>query len=407
MSADSPAGDGPSQQVPYTLFSGPARSGIRTAGRQRLAQAMRASRAVTLDLMQAWQQALPRLELPRDPGLNPPLWEWGHLAWFQEWWTLRHPAPHDGMQGVADGPGFAPALLPGADRLYNSSAVPHSARWCLDLPDARRTQAYLAEVLERSLQALAAAPDESDASLYFWRLALMHEDMHNEASLYMAQGLGLALPQSLWHGLGRLATGAQPAAGLQIAVPAQTWTLGQQGPGFAFDNEYGPHPVELEAFSIDAQALSWDRYLPFLEATGHAPGPGLRRERGLWQVRSQGRWQAVDLRAPVVHVNAHDAQAWCHWAGRRLPTEAEWECAAHAPGFAWGAVWEWTASAFAPYPGFAAHPYRDYSAPWWHSHRVLRGACAATSAHVADVRYRNFFVPARRDVFAGLRTVAL
>jgi EgtB-related family protein len=89
-----------------------------------------------------------------------------------------------------------------------------------------------------------------------------------------------------------------------------------------------------------------------------------------------------------------------------LPTEAEWECASQQPDFEWGQVWEWTASQFAPYPGFEVHPYRDYSEPWWHNHRVLRGACAATSAHVVDVRYRNFFVPERRDIFAGFRSVA-
>jgi EgtB-related family protein len=133
----------------------------------------------------------------------------------------------------------------------------------------------------------------------------------------------------------------------------------------------------------------------------------VRGAQGDWQVRRFGQWQAMDLNAPVVHANAADAQAWCEWAGRRLPTEAEWACAAHSPDFAWGQVWEWTASDFAPYPGFVAHPYRDYSEPWWHGHRVLRGACAATSAHVVDVRYRNFFVPERRDIFAGFRSVKL
>ena len=120
-------------------------------------------------------------------------------------------------------------------------------------------------------------------------------------------------------------------------------------------------------------------------------------------------WQAqpLDLDAPARHLTFFEAQAWCQWAGRRLPTEAEWECAAQQPGWVWGQVWEWTASDFAPYPGFEVHPYRDYSAPWWHGHRVLRGACAATSANVVDVRYRNFFVPERRDIFAGFRSVAV
>jgi EgtB-related family protein len=132
----------------------------------------------------------------------------------------------------------------------------------------------------------------------------------------------------------------------------------------------------------------------------------VRCTQGVWQVQSFGQWQALDLQAAAVHLNAFDAQAWCEWAGRRLPTEAEWECASQQPDFEWGQVWEWTASQFAPYPGFEVHPYRDYSEPWWHNHRVLRGACAATSAHVVDVRYRNFFVPERRDIFAGFRSVA-
>jgi iron(II)-dependent oxidoreductase len=205
------------------------------------------------------------------------------------------------------------------------------------------------------------------------------------------------------------ALGLETPLGLKesVQVPAQVHTLGCSGPGFAFDNERQAHPQALGAFEIDAAAVSWARYLPFVQATGHALPPHVRWLDGAWQAQYFGQWQLLDLQAPAVHLNAHDAQAWCQWARRRLPTEAEWECAAQQPGWVWGQVWEWTASDFAPYPGFEVHPYRDYSAPWWHGHRVLRGACAATSANVVDVRYRNFFVPERRDIFAGFRSVAL
>jgi EgtB-related family protein len=90
-----------------------------------------------------------------------------------------------------------------------------------------------------------------------------------------------------------------------------------------------------------------------------------------------------------------------------LPTEFEWECAAlSGPGFSWGHVWEWTASPFIPFPGFVPHPYRDYSKPWFDTRRVLKGACAATSAALAHPRYRNFFEPQRSDIFAGFRSCA-
>mgnify|MGYP006188903463 FL=1 len=106
------------------------------------------------------------------------------------------------------------------------------------------------------------------------------------------------------------------------------------------------------------------------------------------------------------HLSATEAQAWCRWAGRRLPTEAEWEVAAHtAPGFAWGAVWEWTASAFEPFPGFKPHPYLDYSQPWFDGRPVLKGASSATHPRMRHPTYRNYFPAARTDIFAGFRSV--
>lgn len=371
-----------------------------------MAQALVQTRQRTAGLMQAWQAAVTDLSVPLSAQMNPPLWEWGHIAWFQEWWTVRNRQRHEGLRSASSGEGFGDSLMRDADVFYNSSEVAHDSRWSLLLPDLRKTQHYMAEVLALSLLQLQAAPNESDQALYFWRLALQHEAMHNEASVYMAQNLGVALPEAL--GVGRaLASPSQALGGKGLRMPAQVWTLGHAGGGFAFDNECPSHPVCLSAFEIDASTVTWAQYLPFLLETGHALPPHVRCERGVWQVQRFGHWQAMPLDAAVVHVNALDAHAWCQWAGRRLPTEAEWECAAHQPGFAWGQVWEWTASEFAPYPGFEVHPYRDYSEPWWHNHRVLRGACAATSAHVVNVRYRNFFVPERRDIFAGFRSVAV
>jgi EgtB-related family protein len=126
-----------------------------------------------------------------------------------------------------------------------------------------------------------------------------------------------------------------------------------------------------------------------------------------------GVWKPLDLQATAVHLSLADAQDYCAWAGRRLPSEAEWELAAsssHANAasnkFQWGEVWEWTGSTFAAYPGFKAHPYLDYSAPWFGSRQVLRGACAATQTMMRNVKYRNYFTPERTDIYAGFRTCA-
>jgi iron(II)-dependent oxidoreductase len=393
------------------MLRGPVFSAIRKSTPNELAGALQAVRGRTLALMQAWHEALPDLTAPHSQEFNPPLWEWGHIAWFQELWTVRNRQRLLGTRLEPAESAFDASLLPGADSLYNSSAVPHDSRWSLPLPSLQETKAYMDRVLHRSLDYLSSVPEANDVTLYFWRLVLMHEAMHNEASVYMAQQLGINLPgESCFRvstSIPRVLNESDVAENPTLTMPARSWTLGYVGDGFAFDNELNPHPVTLQAFDIDVESVSWSRYLPFLEATAHPASPYLRRQAGHWQVQRWGHWHEIDLNDPVAHVSAHDAEAWCRWAGRRLPTEAEWECAAHTAGFIWGRVWEWTASPFTPYPGFVPHPYRDYSAPWWHTHRVLRGACSATSEYIVDVRYRNFFLPQRRDIFAGFRSVAL
>lgn len=384
---------------------GAAAEQARRAGRETLAQLLRRTRARTLRLAQAFEAALgPALAVPQSPELNPPLWELGHIAWFADRWVTRQPA-HQRERGARADPTatLAPARQAArgldADALYDSSTVPHDARWSLPLPDLAATRADLQASLDETLALLARAPDTDDG-LYAFRLALFHEDMHGEAWCYMAQVLDIDAGES--------APPAHTAGHASVSLNAAPWTLGWQGPGFAFDNELGGQSVELAPFDVDAQAVTWARYLPAVDA-GAVPAPRyLKHDNGRWWRRAAGQWRALDLSTPACHLSAIEALAWCAWAGRRLPTEAQWEYAAHhAPGFHWGQVWEWTASPFAPFPGFEPHPYRDYSQPWFDGRPVLKGASWATAPQMRHPRYRNFFTADRCDILAGFRSVAL
>jgi gamma-glutamyl hercynylcysteine S-oxide synthase len=389
----------------------------RRADASALAAALRASRQDTLATFAVCERSLDGLAVPQRETLNPPLWELGHVGWFQEFWIERNPQREAGMHADPAAP-RGRGVRAMADALYDSSRVPHATRWSLPLPDTNATRNDLARQLDGTFALLRDAGGD-DAALYFFRLALLHEDMHHEAALYMAQSLGLAIDDPRW----------QPAplhgARAELAFDAGSWPLGGGAEGFTFDNELAEHAVALPATQIDSRVLCWAEVLPFVESGGYSQ-PQWWSEAGCawvaaerptaprytrygsdgWQVLRHGRWQALEPMQPACHLTAFEVDAWCRWAGRRLPTEAEWERAAvdRPDDFAWGQVWEWTASLFEPYPGFVPHPYRDYSAPWFGTRRVLRGASFMTQPRLRHPRYRNFFMPQRNDVPAGFRT---
>ncbi|HWA38561.1 MAG TPA: selenoneine synthase SenA [Burkholderiales bacterium] len=330
-----------------------------------------------------------RLLGPRLAIVNPPLWEIGHVGWFQERWCLRERA--DGALGES--------ILEGADALYDSSAVAHANRWDLPLPTLEQTHAYLASVLGLVLERLDREPD-NEALGYYVRLATFHEDMHTEAFHYTCQTHGYE------DALG--ATEPSFSGSSDIEVAGDRYVVGAV-PGtqpFVFDNEKWAHHVELAPYRIASAPVTNGEYLRFVEAGGRAPRYW-RKEAGRWLERRFDAWRPPRLEEPVRHVDWNEAQAYCAWAGRRLPTEAEFEIASRSPSFQWGAAWEWTASDFLPYEGFVADPYKDYSQPWFGTHKVLRGASFTTPRRLVRPTFRNFYMAGRGDVFCGLRTCAV
>jgi gamma-glutamyl hercynylcysteine S-oxide synthase len=410
--------------LPITIDS-PA---MRQAGPELLSLALMDARNHTLHLVDQIAQALGDglATAGAAPGLNSPLWTLGHVGWFQEWWLGRNLQRHLGP--ASDGTAARLASVESnADRWWQLAQAAQSSRMTLDLPDLAHTKGYLLETLESTLDLLDRAPDD-DPALYFYRLALFHEDMQGEALMVAAQALGVPLTL--------MAPGvASPREAL--LVPAMRWQLGSAAlPGFSFDNERLAHEVLIPEFEIDAQAVTWAQLVEFVEDGGYdraelwqpvgwewlqtqAAAEGRRGPRYVEQIggpRSavlQTRFGKPTLMLgaqPANHLSWWEADAWCRWAGRRLPSEVEWEAAAHTAarrGFRWGDVWEWTGTTFRPYPGFSAGPWRSYSEPHFGTHKVLRGASFATRARMKHPKFRYAALPESDAMFAGFRSCAL
>ena len=426
-------------------------------GADGLVQMLRDARRTELELLEGLTE--PQMLGSQAHFIEPPIWEMGHVGWFQEFWIRRH---LDGQ----------PTLLPGSDGIYDAFNVAYTRRWDHRYPSRARTLHYISEILERAVGRLDSR-EPTPAEVYFYTLAALHEDMHAENLTLIRQTLHYPRPrlESLDPAAARPAVDAGYVPH-DVAVPGGIFLLGAApDEPFVFDNEKWAHPVEVEPFRIASAPVTNAEFQRFVDDGGYRRrelwgrrGWDWRRREGaehplFWVPGGSGRWcerrfaviTPIEPWHPVVHVNWYEAEAYCRWAGRRLPTEAEWEMAATCDPstgrkrrFPWGDeaptperasldyrsggtidvralpggdsavgcrqmignVWEWVESTFAPYPGFVCDPYKEYSEPYFGEKKVLRGGAWTTRSRLIRATWRNFYKRQRRNIFAGFRTVA-
>ena len=352
---------------------------------------------------------------PYLPTVNPPLWELGHIIWFQEHWCLRLKPGVDPAASPLLTP-LLPTRRPWADWLYNSSHIPHTARWQAPLPTPAETMDYGDHVLAAVCD-LARSDRYDEHFPYYAELSLYHELMHTEAWWMTWQACGLAPP--FVPTLRPLSFNAPLSFG-----PGRVTLGSARNERFVFDNEKWAHEIDIAAFEIDASPVTCSSFAAFIADQGYAR-PELWRADGRkwrddnnashplywrraadgWQIRRFDRWIGLPADEPVIHVNRFEAEAYCAWRGRQLPSAGQWLRASSDPRFDLGRCWEWTSDMFAPYAGFSPDPYADYSVPWFHTHAEVRGGGSwVTDPSLARPTYRNFFTPERRDPFIGFRT---
>jgi gamma-glutamyl hercynylcysteine S-oxide synthase len=352
-----------------------------------------------------WEEALAALDTAREqtlalvghlsedtlsrvlsPIMSPLVWDLAHIAAYEDLWLAHR---YGGLS----------LLRPDLAELYDAFETPRSVRGEVELLGPEQARAYMREVRTRSAQALSAR-GVGDGTIY--ELVLRHELQHTET---MRQTMALA---------GLLPTGEPrlgPLGGEDewINIPAGPFEMGAGPEGFAYDNERPRHIVELPAFQIARRPVSNASWLSFSEGGGYERREWWSEEGWAWKLQQDITHDPSVASghpdAPVCHVSWFEADAFATASGAQLPGEAEWEKAASGGVIDdVGQVWEWTSDCFDGYPGFVAHPYREYSEVFFGGdYRVLRGGSWATSPHVGTVTFRNWDHPIRRQIFAGVR----
>ncbi len=363
---------------------------MATAVTCSLQDALGAARERTLALVAPFSHD--ELERVQHPLMSPLCWDLGHIAAYEDLWLVHRHGGEELLRGdLAD--------------LYDAFETPRAARGAIPFLRGPEVFQYLAAVRRRALAALDRL-GPGDGTLF--ELVIRHEAQHNETmrqTLFLA-GLPGGAPDPR-------ADGGAPRD--WIDVPSGSFELGAGDDGFAFDNERPRHAVDLPAFRIARRPVCNASWMHFCEGGGYERREWWSAEGWAWKeeydITHPEGWAAGgpadDLHRPVLHVSWFEADAFARAHGARLPTEAEWEKAAtwtQEPLQETGEAWEWTASHFGGYPGFAAHPYREYSEVFFgDAYRVLRGASWATASRMRSPRFRNWDLPQRRQIFAGVR----
>ncbi len=387
--------------------------------KEGIAERLADAREMTLRLIEPLSEE--QLNRVYSPILSPLIWDLGHIANFEELWLVRQIGGRDPLHGELG-------------ELYDAIEQPRKIRGELPILKGDEVRPYLEGVRERTLEVLEQidiSEDDEDRLLrdgFVYEMILAHEHQHNETMLQLLMLVSDYEPVEVVPPDQNAPDGPE-----MVEVPGGTYEIGAPEAGFAYDNERPRHEVEVAPFAIDRTPVTNAAWIEFIDDTGADVPMYWERAGDGWVRNAMGRREPVDPTLPVIHISWHEADAFAKWAGKRLPTEFEWEAAATgadrahanldllsfgpAPAGAYadapsecgavqmlGDVWEWTSSDFTAYPGFEAFPYPEYSQVFFGTdYKVLRGGAWSARRSVIRNSFRNWDHPERRQIFAGLR----